>query len=158
MLIILAIPQLAIGWTNCFDWFLDQKRSPTESREDCQFGCASAMKDMGTFTCAERCDYFCKNKKCSKIWEQDNKVPCKPLNSDLRTKLLAQSDPKNFLKVKYESPPQSDQATDCSHFVHNIYSKSGFNFAYQPTDSIGIQKLNIKYFGKPTICLSWGCD
>lgn len=56
-----------------------------------------------------------------------------------RQKILAIADPRKFSRTRYQSPPHNgatpEVETDCSHFVHDIMNRAGFEFPYTPTRS-----------------------
>ncbi len=135
IVLLLIILQTATVAASCLGWFFDQHRSPSESKEACELGCASSPVDMGTFYCTNQCGYFCKNRRCKKVWSEEQKEedPCKPITAKLRTLLLSDANPSHFLKVRYQSPPATKWSTDCSHFVNQIYKAVGLVFPYQST-------------------------
>lgn len=121
---------------SCFEWFLDQKIKPEITKQSCETVCTTASTDMTTFDCTDKCDDFCANKKCRPIWSQ-NKIDksCQPMNNQLREKIIETANSENFKKLKYESPPKSELATDCSHLVQSIYSAAGLRYPYQPSEA-----------------------
>lgn len=62
---------------------------------------------------------------------------CKPLTVRDRLKILALANPKRFVGARYKLGPRNpaniEKATDCSHFVHQIYRRAGLPFGYRPT-------------------------
>ncbi len=62
---------------------------------------------------------------------------CQQMKDDMREKILTLSDPTNFLKTRYASPPNAgatiEDETDCTHFVQEIYKRAGFPFHYSPS-------------------------
>ena len=133
VILIWALSSIAGANNSCFEWFLLQKIKPEISKEACEMACSTAETDMGTFNCGERCEYFCANRKCVAIWSKGNNKKCKEMTEVVRAKLLENSRPENFPKLGYQSPPESDKTTDCSHFVHSIFEKTGLTFEYQAT-------------------------
>ncbi len=65
---------------------------------------------------------------------------CRPLSIKDRLKILAHANPKNFVGARYKLGPRNpanvEKATDCSHFVHQIYQRAGLPFGYRPTRSM----------------------
>ena len=63
----------------------------------------------------------------------------------MRRAILEHSDPKNFPKSRYQLPPpigaRAEEATDCSHFVHEIYDRVGLSYEYQSTQTLGCLTL-----------------
>ena len=121
---------------SCFEWFLALKIKSEVTKKACEIACSAASTDMETFDCAEKCDYFCENRKCIPIWSKNKVKNCKPVNEEIRRKILETAVSEKFKRLKYESPPKSEQAIDCSHFVHSIYSAVSLEFTYQPTGTV----------------------
>lgn len=63
----------------CFKWFQTAKIKPDS--KDCILQCAVIPVDMSTFTCASRCEEFCKKSKCvaDPVWAKKIKDG-RPLN------------------------------------------------------------------------------
>jgi len=70
---------------------------------------------------------------------------CQEIGSETREKILTLSDPRNFPKTRYVSPPGKDakleDETDCSHFVQEIYKQAGLEFHYSPTSTLSCLKV-----------------
>jgi cell wall-associated NlpC family hydrolase len=55
-----------------------------------------------------------------------------------RLQILQVANPSNFPSTKYRrgSGRALEQETDCSHFVHEIYRRAGFSYAFRSTDDL----------------------
>jgi hypothetical protein len=62
---------------------------------------------------------------------------CRELTTEDRDKIIKISNPENFPKTRYVSPPDATKPieveTDCSHFTNEIYRRTGIDFPYVPT-------------------------
>ena len=69
-----------------------------------------------------------------KAWKSKK---CRELTTEDRDKIIKISDPENFPKTRYASPPDTTKPieveTDCSHFTNEIYRRAGIDFPYVPT-------------------------
>jgi hypothetical protein len=64
---------------------------------------------------------------------------CSEVSDKVRNKILEFANPEHFLKTRYASPPSEtkkiEEETDCSHFVQQIYHRSGLDYPYIPTSA-----------------------
>lgn len=60
---------------------------------------------------------------------------CRPIGWEERRALLEQASPERFPASRYRrgSPKRIEVATDCSHFVHEIYRRAGLPYAFRST-------------------------
>lgn len=59
---------------------------------------------------------------------------CQPLTRAQREELLSLANPDHFLGVRYRKGGRDlATATDCSHFVHQIYARAGLPYGFRPT-------------------------
>lgn len=69
-----------------------------------------------------------------KAWKSKK---CRELTTEDRDKIIKISDPENFPRTRYSSPPDATKPieveTDCSHFINEIYHRIGIDFPYLPT-------------------------
>lgn len=57
---------------------------------------------------------------------------CRPLSAALREEILSLADPTHFVGVKYRKGARNlASATDCSHFVHEIYQRAGLPYGFR---------------------------
>lgn len=63
LLIVLVLPLRVRAVDTCLKWF--QASGVKSDNPGCLISCDMIPKDMSTFDCANRCDEFCKAKKCS---------------------------------------------------------------------------------------------
>ncbi len=70
----LIFPAISFGDDPCLNWFKESGLKPGSN--GCVLNCDVLPKDMSTFTCANRCDEFCKMKKCipDLYWKNQFKV------------------------------------------------------------------------------------
>ncbi len=65
---------------------------------------------------------------------------CRELTTRDRIRILSLANPKNFVGARYKLGPRNpasiERATDCSHFVHQIYKRAGLPFPYNPTKTM----------------------
>ena len=61
-IVIVLFPSFCLGDDVCQSWFNASKIPPDSS--GCELKCETLIKDMSTFDCANRCEEFCKGKKC----------------------------------------------------------------------------------------------
>ncbi|RYZ95558.1 MAG: peptidoglycan endopeptidase, partial [Proteobacteria bacterium] len=64
---------------------------------------------------------------------------CRPLSMRDRLDLLNLASPANFPATKYRRGAQGsavDKATDCSHFVHEIYRRAGLGYGFKDTSQL----------------------
>jgi hypothetical protein len=64
---------------------------------------------------------------------------CKPLSMRDRMDLLSLASPGNFPATRYRRGAQGtslDKATDCSHFVHEIYRRAGLGYGFRDTSQL----------------------
>jgi len=82
---------------------------------------------------------------CNKIKAWKSKK-CRELTTEDRDKIIKISDPENFPKTRYVSPPDATRPieveTDCSHFANEIYRRTGIDYPYVPTSLMRC----LKYF------------
>jgi hypothetical protein len=64
---------------------------------------------------------------------------CKPLSMRDRLDLLTLASPANFPATRYRRGALGsnlDKATDCSHFVHEIYRRAGLTYGFRDTSQL----------------------
>ena len=69
-------------------------------------------------------------------WKPKN---CHELTTKDRETILKNADPENFTRTQYRSPPGSgvktEEQTDCSNFVNEIFKRSGIEYPYADTST-----------------------
>src|SRR5262245_36357304 len=69
---------------------------------------------------------------------------CQPLTAEDRPRRLEAANPVNFPATRYRRGPSSrrgvEKETDCSHFVHEIYSRAGLPYSFRPTNELAKAK------------------
>ena len=65
---------------------------------------------------------------------------CRALTQEDRLAILEIADPENFPSTRYRRGPSSldsiEEATDCSHFVHEVYRRAGFYYDFRSTEDL----------------------
>lgn len=68
-------------------------------------------------------------------WTQSSANSCE-MSEDAREQILKIAAPENYPNTRYRKRPRSfPKETDCSHFVHHVYSSAGFPYGYQSSRS-----------------------
>jgi cell wall-associated NlpC family hydrolase len=62
---------------------------------------------------------------------------CKPLTDAERARVLRAASLENFPATRYLTGASGHRATDCSHFVHDVYREAGLPFRFLPTAELG---------------------
>lgn len=64
-------------------------------------------------------------------WTKSSSQTCE-MSEEARDQILRIADPENYPNTRYRKRPRSfPKETDCSHFVHQVYSMAGFPYQYQ---------------------------
>lgn len=63
---------------------------------------------------------------------------CRPIGAADRARVLRMADPENFPSTRYRRGGTSkiEKATDCSHFVHEIYRRAGLPYEFRATSAL----------------------
>lgn len=80
--------------------------------------------------------YAIRGSDCAWIRSQQPKT-CQPMTAEGRRRILALSHPSRYPRTRYQLPPRStvpfSVETDCTRFVHAIYTQSGYPVPSIPT-------------------------
>ncbi len=64
-------------------------------------------------------------------WIYSSATSCE-MSEEIRQHILKIADPENYPNTRYRKRPRSfPKETDCSHFVHHVYSSAGLPYGYQ---------------------------
>ena len=128
-----AIPE------GCEQWLKNIGVEP-DSR-NCLMKCETSSVGMGTFDCPQYCKEFCLKgeDRCDKLKNMKPKA-CREMTDSDRKAILETADPKNFSRTRYHLGPapgkSTEEETDCSTFVNEIYHRKGFDYDFTNTKNL----------------------